>query len=258
MTISALLISSVLGVMWLSVELVRAAPSDTNPTVYGTLTTSAARLERSLFAPLSCQNPSGEPTRTDCLTVETLVPEPVAHPDPTRTSSENEACWVVNDDTASTIDKRRLECWELLDQGDLVAYTHGHAELDEQGNPRIDTTDLLHISQWQPVSESFRGVAFGLEAVQWDTLDKRLHACARIRHDQRKTMEPDEVPFCEDLGVVFDDGTEGVLLDDGTRGVDDLSDIDPPVACVEPSVSHRWVCREGYRLPSVRFDPAGM
>ena len=261
MTITALLMSSVVGLLWMSVNLVRAAPSDTNPTVYGALTTSVARLEGSLFAPLSCGNPSGEPTRTECLTVETLVPEPVPHPDTTRAPSEDGTCWVVNDDTALTIDKRRLECWELLDHGDLVAYTHVHAEPDpstpDPDDVLADTSDLLSISVWKAVSEPFRGRAFGLEALRWDTPDKRLHACARIRPDQRQTMEPDEVPYCEDLGVPHGDGSQGVLLGDGTRGVD-LGDGNPPVACTDSLVAQRWVCREGYRLPAVRFDPAGV
>ena len=130
MTISTLLMSSVLGMMFASVQMVRAAPADTNPTLYGTLTVSVARLEGSLSAPQLCTNPAGEQTRSGCLTVETDAPSVVAHPDG-RAMSEDEACWVINDKNATTIDKRRLECWELLDQGDLVAYQHLHAEPDE-------------------------------------------------------------------------------------------------------------------------------
>ena len=178
-----------------------------------------------------------------------------------RAMSEDEACWVIYDENATTIDKRRLECWELLDQGDLVAYQHPHAEHDpstpDLDDVLTDTSDLLAISQWQPVSEPFRGRAFGLEALRWDVANDRVHACARVRSDQRQTMEPDDVPYCEDLGVLHADGSQGVLLGDGTRGVD-LGDGNPPAGCTDASVSQWWVCREGYRLPSVRFDTAGL
>ena len=52
MAISGMLFASVIGVMFLSVKLVRTAPPDTNPHTFGALATSLARLEGSLVAPL--------------------------------------------------------------------------------------------------------------------------------------------------------------------------------------------------------------
>ena len=253
MTISALLMSSVLGVMFASVKMVRAAPTDTNPTLYGTLTVSVARLEGSLSAPQRCANPEGEQTRSGCLTVETLVPSLVSHPDG-RAMSEDEACWVINDENATTIDERRLECWELLDQGDLVAYEHVHAELDEHGNLVTDTSDLLSISVWKPVSEPFRGRAFGLEALRWDVANDRVHACARIRPDQRREMALDEVPYCEVIDA-DKDGKHDFFTADGVRAVEQGGSV---VSCDIVPEPKPWVCREGYRLPPVRFDTAGL
>ena len=268
MTISALLMSSVLGVMFASVKMVRAAPTDTNPTLYGTLTASVARLEGSLSAPQRCSNPlheahphvGGRPipvdSRRDCLTVVFEPINPVAHPDGRDMSEEDEACWVINDKNATAIDKRRLECWELLDHGDLVAYQHVHAEPDpstpDPDDVLADTSDLLHIHQWQPVSEPFRGRAFGLEALRWDVANNRVHACARIRPDQRREMALDEVPYCEFIDK-NEDGKHDFFTAEGFRAVEHEG-----VSCDIVPEPKPWVCREGYRLPSVRFDTAGL
>ena len=258
MTISALLMSSVLGMMFASVQMVRAAPTDTNPTLYGTLTASVARLEGSLSAPQRCTNPAGEQTRSGCLTVETDGPSVVVHPDGRAMSEEDEACWVINDKNAVSIDKRRLECWELLDHGDLVAYQHVHAEPDpstpDPDDVLAETSDLLSISQWQPVSEPFRGRAFGLEALRWDVANNRVHACARIRPDQRREMAPDEVPYCE-FTDADEDGKHDFFTAEGFRAVEHEGSV---VSCDIVPEPEPWVCREGYRLPPVRFDTAGL
>ena len=73
MVMTGLLLSSVVGIMWLSVRLVRTAPPAHNPTVYGTLVAEGGRLGDSLSQPLVCSNPQlnslGEDTRSrsDCL-----------------------------------------------------------------------------------------------------------------------------------------------------------------------------------------------
>ena len=69
MAISGMLFASVIGVMFLSVKLVRTAPPDTNPHTFGALATSVARLEGSLVAPLACENSPGENSRRGCLKV---------------------------------------------------------------------------------------------------------------------------------------------------------------------------------------------
>ena len=151
-----------------------------------------------------------------------------------------------------------VEFAELLDQGDLVAYQHVHAEPDpstpDADDVLADTSDLLHIHQWQPVSESFRGRAFGLEALRWDVANNRVHACARIRPDQRREMALDEVPYCEFIDE-NEDGKHDFLTAEGFRAVQQDGSL---VSCDIMPEPKPWVCREGYRLPSVRFDTAGL
>ena len=209
MAISGMLFASVIGVMFLSVKLVRTAPPDTNPHTFGALATSLARLEGSLVAPLVCENPPGEPSRRGCLKVVAgpvvSLPHP-NHPDP-------DICWVV-----ATDDGRRLECWEHLpEQGDVVAYRY----LPDITPPPSGTTpttcieglakDCLRIPVWQTTIGESRPVAHGLAQVVWDTTSApwKLKGCAAIRPDQRRTIDADDVPFC--------DGAVGTFLADGTR-----------------------------------------
>ena len=203
MAISGMLFASVIGMMFLSVKLVRTAPPDTNPHTFGALATSLARLEGSLAAPQSCENPPGEHSRSGCLKVVVGPAAPQAH-------VGHGTCWVV-----ATSDGRRLECWEHLEQGDLVAYRY----LPVITQPQPGTTpttcieglakDCLYFPMWQSTIDKSGLVAHGLAQVIWNTTNVpwTLTGCAAIRPDQRRSMDADDVPFC--------DGAVGVFRDDG-------------------------------------------
>lgn len=251
MLIGSILLSGMLGVMWLSVKLVHTAPPDHNPTVYGTLISGTARLEDSLVPPLGCDNPSSATTRSDCLTVESDPISPVPDPVPStdRLAIGDEAsCWVVNNDRADTTDnkdKRRLECWQLLNSGYLYAWVHD-PDLDPRTDVLDDTSDLLTVPRnvWKLESnpELSRSVASGLVAVKWEHKPAEdaveFLSCASIKPEQRNLMEPGFVPFC--------DGTTGVVLSDGSyRGLDD------PNVRVDPD---NWGTIEGYQLPIIRLE----
>ena len=256
MTISAMLLGGVLSTMFLSVKLVNTAPPDTNPHTFGAVAAAVARLEGSATADLTCTNPSGVNSRKDCVEV-TSAPQ-------TPTRDGDALCWVVDIGA-----DRRRECWELLPQGDLVAYRYApDVTAPVPPAPPAETCseglaeDCLSITGndptitypgWLATSEESLPRASGLVALEWNTTSTpvTLTTCAAIRPDQRQLMAPDEVPFCEDLGVTRGDGSQGVLLGDGIRAVD-LGDGNPPVACTDALVSQRWVCIEGYAMPTLR------
>lgn len=244
MLIGSILLSGMLGVMWLSVKLVHTAPPDHNPTVYGTLISGTARLEDSLVAPLECTNPSSATTRSDCLTVVAGSIQPLPETDePTELSAftNDAACWVVANDSVDTSDKRVLECWQLLDTGYLTAWVYRSPDVDDPNTAGIieDNSDLLKIGVWQPSSdpELSRSVASGLKAVKWEhkpTEDVvEFHACASIKPDQRNLMETGFIPYC--------DGTIGETLLGGANRT-------------EPDPFLPGTTIEGYRLPIIRLE----
>ena len=243
MIVSSLLLGSVLAVLAFSVRLVATAPTDTNPHTFGVLAAQVAQLEGSLAVPRSCANPAGAASRRDCLDVEA---DPITH----QTHDGHDTCWVV--DTGAG---RRLECWELFAHGVAVAhrYTPDTAQLVGCA-AGADTSDCLHITAWASSHAETLPRASGLAALEWHTASTpaTLRSCAVIRPDERPLMADHEVPFCEDLGVAHADGSRGVLLGDGTRGVD-LGNGQPAVACMDASVSQRWVCIEGYPMPALRM-----
>ena len=272
MIMTGLLLSSVVGVMWLSVRLVRTAPPAHNPTVYGTLVASGSRLGDSLSQPLVCSNPLGEPTRTGCLDVGVRQLKPIADPalrDPA-TAADRQAigddamCWAVTTDRVQTSEKRRLECWQRLHSGYLQAWVHP---------PKTslgDTTDYLFFKddQWEPSpdSEWSRNVASGLTAVEWLCLDPdeledwQEHqtapstgiSCSRwvappYKSETIKVVElltcasikPEQRNLMKEGFVPFCDGTIGV---DHTRP--------------DPATGD-WAGIEGYLLPPVRVYTSG-
>ena len=265
MVMTGLLLSSVVGIMWLSVRLVRTAPPAHNPTVYGTLVASGGRLGDSLSQPLVCSNPLGEDTRSDCLDLNARQLTPVA--DPALRHPETAAdrqdigdaamCWAVSNDRATTVDKRRLECWQRLSSGYLQVWVHNHEEPDDStpapDDLLADTSDLLFITNWQTSSNETlsRSVVSGLESVRWQcdgagcspgvgVTTVELVVCAAIRPEQRNAMKPGFVPFC--------DGTIGAVLSDGShRGRDNPN----------PPDLNDWGTIEGYLLPPVHVYTSG-
>ena len=209
MTISSLLLAGVLSTMFLSVKLVNTAPSDTNPHTFGVVAAAVARLEGSATADLTCTNPSGVNSRRDCLEIESASQAPTTH--------QGDLCWVV-----ATGEGRRRECWELLPQGDLVAYLYEPEITSTPPDPPAETCsvdelaskelakDCLTIPAWQTAIYETLPMASGLAALEWnsDATPVTLRTCAAIRPDQRRLMAPDEVPFC--------DGETGLYLNDGT------------------------------------------
>ena len=270
LVLTGLMLASLLGVMWLSVRLVRTTPPAHNPTVYGTLVASGAELGDSLVPLLLCTNPNTTPrenSRTNCLTVEPEQLSPVVDPAAADRSDvgRDAMCWlVVNDRVQTADDKRRLECWQLLDSGYLQVWVHEHNEtdgvnplndldgdsvidLDVDGNPVSGTSDLLRIQDWKtsPSVEHSHSIASGLRAMKWQcptdvddyaecsvgvaTSTVELIACASIKPEQRNLMKDGFVPFC--------DGTIGMELSNGA-------------ARPAPSLGD-WTSIEGYLLPPV-------
>ena len=199
MTISSMMLASVLSVLFASVKLVNTAPPDTNPHTFGALASSLAQLEGSLAAPLLCENPAGVNSRSDCIKV-------VAGPVAPQRHDGHPVCWVV----VSGAD-RRLECWELLEQGDLVAHRYAPAIPPAPPDPLscAEVKDCLTIPGWETIIEETLPKAYGLAALEWDTSSSpvTLTGCAAIRPDQLTLTEPDEVEFC--------DGEQGLYLPDG-------------------------------------------
>ena len=281
LTITVALMATVIGFLFFAVRLVQSAAPDSNPLLWSTLTSSVARLEGSLAPPLACSNPAGATTRTDCLTVISPPLKPIADPlvrADRRAVGDDALCWQVAHERADTNDdKRRLECWQLLNSGYLQVWVHDHAELDpDTGNPLNDldgdgnidldppltgdpisgTADLLAITDWQvsPNPDLSSTVASGLTSLKWlcptasnpqtecsagvNASTVELLACAAIKPEQRNLMEPGFVPFC--------DGSTGVVLSDGSyRGQDD------PTAMVDPD---DWGTIEGYLLPAISVE----
>ena len=245
-----MLMSVVLAALYASARLVATANTDSDPTVFGTLSASVARLEGSLVAQQRCTNPPREALRSRCVQVETLgVPRQdpgtpgvsgddfsgVPHPDG-RAASSREACWVVAD-PAAVGDPRRLECWEVTEAGVVTASVHTHAVVDDGGVLLADTGDLLAIrrDQWQPDPVDSRPVGFGVRLLRWEVTDAAVVVCAAVRPGQRVQMRDENVPFC--------DGTTGVLAAGVSRGVEDL-DV--------------WGTVEGILLPAMRFSPGAL
>ena len=79
--------------------------------------------------------------------------------------------------------------------------------------------------------------------------------CARIRSDQRREMAPDDVPYCEFIDA-DEDGKHDFFTAEGFRAVEEQDGS--VVSCDTVPKPKSWVCREGYRLPPVRFDTAGL
>ena len=198
MVIAGLLLGGVLSTVVFSAKLVASAPSDTNPHTFGALAAAVARLEGSAATEQTCANPAGANLRSGCLRVETAPPAAQDLYDG-HGVLVHETCWVVGTGAG-----RRLECWELLAQGDLVARRYPPA------GTVADPADALGITNWNHAAPDPAPVASGIVAFDWDTAGAavELSSCAAIRPDQRRLMPDDEVPFC--------DGSTGVLLADGS------------------------------------------
>ena len=203
MVVAGMLLAGVLGMVYASAKLVQAAPSDTNPHVYGALATAVARLEDQATGQHTCTNPNGEKTRTNCLRTEGQAPTLVPHPD---SATEHTECWVVGVGSG-----RRLECWELLPQGDLVAHRY-----EPDTAIVTDPDDWLNITDWLSDTDDIVLKASGLAHVEWNSSPQvTLESCAAIRPDQRQPMNPDDVPFCDgEIGLYLPDGSERT----GTEG----------------------------------------
>lgn len=185
MVVVGMMLGGVLSTLYASVKLVQSAPTDTNPHAFGALATAVARLEDEIAPALSCENPVGENSRKNCLQVQLE--------DQTPTVKDDNICWVVTTDKG-----RRLECWELLEQGDLVA----HRYPPDRGI--IDPADVLEIKSWGTIEATLPKVS-GLEQFEWHpgSTPVKVTSCATIRPDQRATL--DLIPLC--------DGTEVSRLD---------------------------------------------
>lgn len=205
MVVAGLLLGGVLTMVYASAKLVQAAPSDTNPHVYGALATAVSRLEDQATGQHTCINPQGEKTRSNCLQAESLDPSRMPHPD---TSTGQRDCWVVGVGPG-----RRLECWELLPQGDLVAHSYA-PDLAAIAPNKPD--DWLNITDWRSNIDDTVLKASGLAHVEWNSSPQvTLESCAAIRPDQRQPMNPDDVPFCGgEIGLYQPDGSERT----GTEG----------------------------------------
>ena len=250
MIVSGMLLSTVLTALLASSRLLAAAAPNSDPSVYGLMSGAVSRLEASMASRQSCSNPPGARTREECLAVETSgaivvmvdpmtgatpgIPHPAGTPDA--------ACWQIADAAAATVEKRRLECWELSAADVLAVTVHAHAETYPPGHPSAgspvsdpDAADLLSIGVWQPEAEagSSRVVAVGVAALRWDPENGTVRVCASLRHGQRRLMSDDQVPFC--------DGSVGVDLPGG-------------VARPAPSTGG-WDALEGFRLPPIQFGP---
>lgn len=276
MIMTGLLLSSVVGVMWLSVRLVRTAPPAHNPTVYGTLVASGGRLGDSLSQPLFCDNPHDALTRSDCLDVKARQLHPIADPaQATRQDVGDYAmCWAVTIELEVTpgvpLEKRRLECWQYLHSGYLQSWVHP---------PKIslgDTTDYLFFedNQWEasPDPELSGSVVSGLTAVKWQcrpaisappvdcspgvgVSNVELLVCASIRPEQRNAMKDGFVPFCDGtIGVQLPSGADRPLGDD-----DEVCDRDEWLMLSgTPGVyEDAAVDCEGYLLPPINVYTSG-
>jgi len=213
MVISGLLLGGVLAMMVFSAKLVASAPADTNPHSVGVLAAQVARLEGSLAIERRCTNPAGAVLRSDCIDVETVAVTPVAH-------DGHAACWGV-----VTAAGRRMACWELLPQGEVIAHIYGPDGAGCAG--ATISEDCLRITSWASEPSETLPTVSGLAALAWDTTTTpvTLTACAAIQPDQRLLMDDDDVPFC--------DGTVGLRRGDGT----------PHVGV------------EGYPLPALQVTP---
>ena len=211
MVVVGMMLGGVLSTLYASVKLVQSAPTDTNPHAFGALATAVARLEGEITPALSCENPQDVNSRKDCLRVKSE--------DQTPTVKDGNVCWVVTTD-----DGRRLECWELLDHGDLVAHQYAPKPPNDLTAETCDdglAEDCLGL-MWQDTIEATLPKASGLTQFGWDTdsTPVKVTSCAAIRPDQRATL--DEIPLC--------DGTE-------------VSRFNPP----DPLPS-----AEGQRMPTLR------
>jgi len=224
MTISAMLLAGMLSTVFFAWKLVATAPSDTNPHTFGAVAAAVARLEGSAAAKQRCLNPDGETSRTDCLTVVNDPVEPQTHDGHTD-------CWVMN-----TASDPRLECWERLDHGDLVAHRYAPA------STITDPADVLYITDWADDAIETLPRASGLVSLSWEpataTEPVRLTTCAAIRPDQRQLMAEDEVPFC--------DGEVG-LRPGGSERTDANGNPCSTLSAPLPSE-----CVEGYPMPPLR------
>ena len=245
MIVSGMLLSTVLTALLASSRLLAAAGPDSDPSVYGSVSAAVARLEASMASRQSCGNPPGARTREECLAVQTsgaitVIVDPVtgaapgiAHP----AGTPDTACWRVADPAVATVEKRRLECWELTAADVLAVTVHAHAETYPPGHPDAgtpvsgpDAADLLSIGVWDPSPESSRVVAVGVAALRWEPEIGMVRVCAAVRDLQRRLMNDEQVPFC--------DGSVGVDLPGGTA---------------RPTGG--WDELEGFLLPPIQFGP---
>ena len=243
MIVSGMLLSTVIAAVLASARLLAGAAPDTDPTVYGSLSTAVARLEASLAARQTCDNPAEARTRSDCLKVltsgaVTVWVDPIRGQlpgTPPPSGSEDAVCWLVQDEAVSSPDKRRLECWSLNAAGVVAAARHAHAETTDALPPvplsDAEVADLLAIDDWQPAPESSRIVTSGVAALIWDPYNGIVRGCAAIRDDQRRLMPDWDVPFC-----------------DGTVGVELAGGVSRPAASTGD-----WAGLEGFRLPPITF-----
>ena len=232
MVVSAFLFGMVLTTMTTSLRLVRSAPPDTNPNVFGALAAAAARLEARIVPDLECANPINETTRGACTDI-------TSQPATARSHDGHTGCWVVATDAG-----RRLECWELLqrgdDQGDVVA--HRYAPTAD------DPAALLNIrgpGAWEPEPDQTRPVAGGVAHLARSAPLWAREACAAIRAEQRQLLTDESVPFC--------DGTRGVLDATGAARTVDVAGV--PTACTELAAAAEAACTEGHPMPPVRIRP---
>lgn len=197
LVISGMLLSGMIGMVYATVRLLNAAPTDTNPHTYGGVATAVARLETRATGQQSCNNPTGEPTRTDCLDVTNnpAMPLPATEPQ----TPPGGVCWVVTIENPGG-DGRRLECWELQPAtGELVAHRYLHAELaptDDDPDALLSGAalqDRLEITVWQTTPAETLPLASGLAAAAWT--GPQLAPCAAVRPAQRPTL--DTIPLCD-------------------------------------------------------------
>ena len=251
---------AVLAAMAASLKLLHSAPSDTNPHIFGASAAAVARFEASLVPDLACTNPAGVNSRRGCVEIEvrSAASRPVTHDGHT-------GCRVV-----ATGDGRRLECWELLAHGDLVAHRYP-PDIEPVAGAEAGTCtasvpvpgDCLSIPAWADTPDDTLPVVSGLAAVAWlpaeparaavaarpatatepatapvaarPAVPARFEACAAIRPDQRQLIADAEVPFC--------DGTFGVTDSSGAARTASTGTV-----CTDPAVSQRPECAEGHPM----------
>ena len=214
LAITVAVVGTLIGFMVAATRLVQSASPGTNPLVWSTLTSSAARLEGSLAPPLGCSNPpppnpldpNNPPvnSRKDCLTVVADPLRPI--PDPAAASryadEQPVTCWPVTNGEAPLPDQRRLECWQLLDSGYLRIWVHDHAVPDEStlaaDDFLPDTSDLLTILNWQPSPNPAlsRTATHGLTAAEWHCLTTVELAARQVARQADQSDPPVPANTC--------------------------------------------------------------